>query len=346
MTKPRETSKSVRTISTPPTVVDVARAAGVSPSTVSRALNDRAEVSAKTRARVREIAHEMGYVPLPGIASLVARRKTRRPQTYSATDLLPVDILTRQYPSTTAVRFEEIFNRLGGPLGYRYEHFNTLDGQYASAARLGRTLFARGYVGLVFLHILRDKEWFRDFPWQRFALVSLDPSFDLVPMSLVRASHFEDIRRCWLHLSGRGYTRIGAILPEGRRDRIEDIRRLGAFHQCQSEVATQNQPLLLTFAFEEAGLPQRIAEWIERERPDALIAWSAGHLEAVRAELGWLPESVVAIRGGERFPGMAQGECVYAEIVSTIDQRVRSASYGPLRHTVEHVVRSEWREIK
>lgn len=45
------------------TLSDVAQAAGLSASTVSRALSDPEKVNASTRDRVRKIAREMGYVP-------------------------------------------------------------------------------------------------------------------------------------------------------------------------------------------------------------------------------------------------------------------------------------------
>ena len=44
-----------------PTIYDVARLAGVNPSTVSRALNSPGRVNAKTEARVREAAEELRY---------------------------------------------------------------------------------------------------------------------------------------------------------------------------------------------------------------------------------------------------------------------------------------------
>ncbi len=46
-----------------PTIRDVARRAGVSPSTVSRVLNDRPGISEETRARVLAAARELGYIP-------------------------------------------------------------------------------------------------------------------------------------------------------------------------------------------------------------------------------------------------------------------------------------------
>jgi LacI family transcriptional regulator len=58
------------------TIEDVARAAGVSRQTVSRAINDMGEISPQTRARVLRIAEEMGYRP-SGIARGLATRRTR-----------------------------------------------------------------------------------------------------------------------------------------------------------------------------------------------------------------------------------------------------------------------------
>ena len=45
------------------TLKDLSKASGVSVGTVSRALNDKSEVSAETARRIRELAQELGYVP-------------------------------------------------------------------------------------------------------------------------------------------------------------------------------------------------------------------------------------------------------------------------------------------
>ena len=48
------------------TIEDVARAARVSPSTVSRALtNQNYRIGQKTRERITQLAGEMGYLPNP-----------------------------------------------------------------------------------------------------------------------------------------------------------------------------------------------------------------------------------------------------------------------------------------
>lgn len=60
-----------------PTVTDVARAAGVSPMTVSRVINDEPSVLPETRARVREAIAALGYVPNPAARSLAGRKPCR-----------------------------------------------------------------------------------------------------------------------------------------------------------------------------------------------------------------------------------------------------------------------------
>lgn len=55
-------------------IADVARAAGVSKSTASRALTGSGYVSDETRARVQQAAHALGYVPTTSAVSLVTGR--------------------------------------------------------------------------------------------------------------------------------------------------------------------------------------------------------------------------------------------------------------------------------
>ncbi|WP_322799176.1 LacI family DNA-binding transcriptional regulator [Thermoflexus sp.] len=56
------------------TIKDIARAVGVSHTTVSRALRDSEEINPETRARIRAVAESMGYRPNPVARALQGRR--------------------------------------------------------------------------------------------------------------------------------------------------------------------------------------------------------------------------------------------------------------------------------
>lgn len=68
------------------TVADIARLAGVSPSTASRALRDSPLISQETKARVRQIAAEHGYRPHRGARNLRLKRSN------TVVLIIPLDI--------------------------------------------------------------------------------------------------------------------------------------------------------------------------------------------------------------------------------------------------------------
>ena len=55
-------------------IYDIAKIAGVSPSTVSRALEDHPRIGAETRKRIQKLAREMNYMPSTVARSLVANK--------------------------------------------------------------------------------------------------------------------------------------------------------------------------------------------------------------------------------------------------------------------------------
>ncbi|HUW10603.1 MAG TPA: LacI family DNA-binding transcriptional regulator, partial [Anaerolineae bacterium] len=69
MTDPTTSRQSRRV-----TIDRIAREAGVSLTTVSRALNDRPDIHPDTRARILAIAQELGYTPSAIARSLAGQR--------------------------------------------------------------------------------------------------------------------------------------------------------------------------------------------------------------------------------------------------------------------------------
>jgi len=86
-------------------IKDIAQAAGVSHSTVSRALNDSTLVNESTRERIKALALEMGYIPNAVARSLKAQR--------SGTVGLVVTSLTDPFFADVMAGVDEIAGRAG-----------------------------------------------------------------------------------------------------------------------------------------------------------------------------------------------------------------------------------------
>ncbi len=76
LTSGRKGRSSVLTVSARPTIRHVAERAGVSVATASRALNDKGDVSARTRERVRDAARSLGY-SVDRVARALVTQQTR-----------------------------------------------------------------------------------------------------------------------------------------------------------------------------------------------------------------------------------------------------------------------------
>ena len=63
----------------PVTLAEIARRAGVSVMTVSRALRKQSNISPQTQKRIQVIADELGYRPNPLVSALMTYRRAAKP---------------------------------------------------------------------------------------------------------------------------------------------------------------------------------------------------------------------------------------------------------------------------
>ncbi|MDX9957110.1 MAG: LacI family DNA-binding transcriptional regulator [Spirochaetia bacterium] len=56
------------------TIYDIAKATGFSPPTVSKALNNQSDIGSATKARIVEVAKQLGYIPNPNAKVLVTKK--------------------------------------------------------------------------------------------------------------------------------------------------------------------------------------------------------------------------------------------------------------------------------
>lgn len=178
---------------------DVARAAGVSVATVSRALKDDSRISPTVREAVKAVAVRMGYVPNPLVQSLMSQRRTGREGQAAETIALVTNYPHDAWPQKDVCRwyFKGIEER-ALQLGYRVEVFS-LEALHHDPDRLGRVLRARGIRAAV-LGFSRDEEHPVALDVSGLSVVGLSTYFRDLPVDRVHLNGFYNIKLACRHL--------------------------------------------------------------------------------------------------------------------------------------------------
>jgi LacI family transcriptional regulator len=183
------------------TIKDVAKAAGVSPMTVSRVLNDRPDVSPKTRKRIKQVIQELGYAP-----SEIARSLSHgRSNTFGVVSAA----LEFYGPSRTLVGIEKQANELGFSLMVRLLH-NPLESR---GERAVNELIANQVAGIIWAvaEIGVKREWLYEHlnnGATPVVFLSMKPRANT---SLVAVDNRLGGKLATRHLLEQGYQKIGII---------------------------------------------------------------------------------------------------------------------------------------
>ena len=261
------------------TLADVAASAGVSPSTASRALNGRGELSASTRAAVIEAAERLGFQPSPLARSLRTR------QTYTVGFVVP-DVASPFYAASLKGAQSVLETA-----GYRVMLMDSelsVEGEVAAL----RTLVNHQVDGLLVATAGVEPDEFEELVGSASTpCVFLDSVVDGADAGAVTLENAAGIDLLVEHLREHGHTRIALLA--GSQQETSGVERLNAF-----VAATHPAPELIRVCpwTVEAG-DEATRELLALDpRPTAIVASSAelglGCLAACR-ELGVkLPEEL------------------------------------------------------
>lgn len=219
------------------TIRDVAREAGVSVASASRALNDRDNVTAATRDRVRAAAKRLSYVPHSGARSLTLRK----------TDSIGVVL-----PDLFGEFFSELIR---GMDRVAYAHglqllLSNMHGNPHEATNAVRTM--RGRVdGLLVMAPDAPHEHLLDALGPAVPAVLLNCQDQRRGLASVGIDNEGGARAMTQFLVERGYRRIAFV--SGPRNNRDSADRQSGFVAALAETTGERHPVIITGDFTEAS---------------------------------------------------------------------------------------------
>ncbi len=275
----------------PPTMLDIAKAAGVSPSIVSKALNGSGAIPLGTREKVLHAAQKLGYQPnrfAPGLRAYRNQQSTRG---------WPVAVFVTPRPDGAWYPNEPLLAGLRERVqagGFTIEEHSLHD--FDDLPEITKVFFAGGVRGIVMHSQTAIENVAVD--WSRFCVVTCARWEAPSRFHTVRSDVFSGIIRLWKELENNGYEDIGVAACRHTVAVLDDFEREGAVHAMQARLpkSTRRIPVFLGGHGDIDGF----LTWFKEYRPRAVIGFNDLHYRALK-------------EAGYRIPD----DCAYASIERT-----------------------------
>jgi LacI family transcriptional regulator len=256
-------------------MAEVAAAAGVSRSTVSRALAGHPAISRATVERVNRAAAETGYRTHPQVRTLMAQVRARSIGRSAETFAV---LLTDPEPERWRTwlfsrRVTEGVERRAAELGYRVEDFAVAS---FGAGRLHRILRTRHVDGVLVMPG-RAPALALDLPWNEYAAAAVATALPSTALHRVVPDHYGAVRLALARLAAQGCRRVG-LVSHRRIERDNDWRWSAAYR------VTAAAPAIPIFWMDDDTVHSaRLKAWIQKHRIEAVIGTVHRVVEKVAA---------------------------------------------------------------
>ncbi len=266
-----------------PTIKDVAERAGVSIATVSRALNDKGDVSVQTRERVREVARSVGYSADPAARSL-ATQKTR---------LVAVVVGDNAGHRDLSLIF---FGKVLAAISRRLAQ-SSYDPLLLQPSDIGPE---HRFDAAVLIGVDEDDPLVADLAARQVPLVGVDVRCAGGRTAYVGSDHADGVRLALAHLHALGHRRIAHLA--GALNTVAGSERLHAFRREAAALGVEGSDELIRQGdFSSAsGYREACALLALAERPTAIVAASdlmaLAAMQAIR-DAGLQPGRDLAVVG-------------------------------------------------
>jgi len=239
---------------------DVAKAARVSVSAASHAINQTGTLSTKTREHILAVAQQLGYRRTPHLSAIAARRFRPHSQ------LLPLAMA--QFSEKASRGFntpETLFHTEAESLGMSCLEPVTIRSRVDLVQSLA-SWRAQGVEGILIGHSFLPN-WMHPDELRDFSVVASGDVSGEFPFHRVEPDWFKAASDCYLQLTRSGCQRIGAALmvmdPLSEHDQL----RIGAILAAARQF--RKRPPLL-----QARTHSEIVPWFQETRPDGLVIFA------------------------------------------------------------------------
>lgn len=327
----------------------LAKLAGVSPSAVSLALRDSPRISAKTKARIRQLAQEAGYTPDARIVHLMRHlRKPRAVRQQASFGVISFyDSLRPWEKSPHLLKIHEGMQRRAGELGYRLEPL-WLRAPGMTYRRFGDILGTRGVDGLL---CFGSPDFAQEFPVElnAHAVVTVGLSI-ATPLHRVTSHFYNDTVNALNRLYALGYRRPGLVLGTHEDTRSAYAHSAAYLGWCEHTLgAPAALPVLRLREIEEPPL----TGWLVKHKPDVVVFVHLPDMIArFRAVLRRLQIAIPKKLGvlvlshevqGTGFAGLQQNQQLMgAWAVELLGARIANRDFGIPTNPRTELVESEW----
>lgn len=243
-------------------LADIARRANFHITTVSLALRDSPRLPAATKAKIQELAREMGYQPDPMLSALTAYRrnaKVKQAQGTLAWITGTREIAFPHYHAGAIERCEE--------LGYKLDHFALRE---TGPARLSKVLRARNIQGLLLAPQMRNRAHL-NLAWDEFSAVTFGFTLARPQLHVVTNAQYRSTRMGMRALRSRGYRRIGFVTTYNTEERTDQNFSAGYMIEQGRFKVSEQIPMLILKDYTAAEQIRDFKAWYRKYKPDAIL---------------------------------------------------------------------------
>lgn len=249
-----------------PTLLKVARAAGVSLTAASMALRNHPRIGAATRRRVQATAKKLGYKPDPNLSRLMLYLRANKTVKYQET----IGFLSDNARFDEWRAFSQADYYLGAAdraaeLGYSIEVFH-LRAPGVTAASLNRVLRSRGIRGLL-ASAFRDPNAALELDWPQFATVACGYSLARPVVDRTTTDYYRAMLMVTDKLTAEGCQRVGLCLNANDDAKVLHLWQ-SAFLYFQHRLPPGRKLPIREISEGETDL----RGWLRTARPDAVIS--------------------------------------------------------------------------